>query len=93
MLGSAYARAQRKQDAVAILNELERRSSRDLVSAFDRASLHAALSENERALAWLEDGYSKRDYWLVELKAWPWFDSLRSEPRFQDLLRQMRFPE
>ena len=93
MLGLAYARAQRKQDAIAILNELERRSSRDLVSAFDLASLHAALSENERALVLLEEGYARRDYWLVELRAWPWFDSLRSDPRFQDLSRRMRFPD
>jgi predicted Zn-dependent protease len=56
MLGVAYARAQRKQDAVTILNELERRSSRDLVSAFDMASPYAALSENERALVLLEEG-------------------------------------
>jgi serine/threonine-protein kinase len=93
MLGCAYAGAQRKKDAVAILNELERRSSRELVSAFDMASLHLALSQNERALALLEEGHTKRDYWLVELRAWPWFDSLRSDPRFQDLLQRMGFPD
>jgi TolB-like protein/Tfp pilus assembly protein PilF len=92
MLGCGYARAGRKTEALKILKELERRSGEGLASAFDVASLHAALSEKERALAWLERGYVQRDYWLVEIQAWPWFDSLRSERRFQDLLRRMRFP-
>jgi serine/threonine-protein kinase len=92
MLGCAYARANRKQDAARILRQLQQRSQQGLVSAFDMAALYAALGDKEQALAGLEKGYEKRDVWLVELKAWPWFDSLRDEPRFQDLLRRMNFP-
>ena len=92
ILGYAYAGANRKQDAVKILNDLNRRSKQGLVSAFDMAILHVALGEKERALNWLEQGYEQRDSWLVELKAWPWFDSLRDNPRYQDLLRRMNFP-
>ena len=93
ILGCAYARANRREDAVQILKELKQRSRRSLVSAFDLASLRTALGENEQALADLEHGYEQRDIWLVELKAWPWFNSLRDNPRFQDLLRRMNFPE
>jgi TolB-like protein/Tfp pilus assembly protein PilF len=92
MLACGYARAGRKTEAVKILKELERRSAEGRASAFDVASLHVALSEREQALAWLERGYAQRDYWLVEIRAWPWFDSLRSDRRFQDLLLRMRFP-
>jgi len=92
MLGCGYARVGRKPEAVRILKDLEMKASKGLASAFDVASLHVALSEKEQALAALEQGYAKRDYWLVEIRAWPWFDSLRSEPRFQDLLRRMRLP-
>jgi TolB-like protein/Tfp pilus assembly protein PilF len=92
MLGCAYAKAGRKTEAVRILKNLEKKAKEDLASTFDVASLHAALSEKEQALAWLEQGYTKRDYWLVEIRAWPWFDSLRSEPRFQSLLRKMHLP-
>ena len=92
MLGCAYAKSSRRTEAFKILNELERRSGKGLASAFDVASLYVALSEKERALAWLERAYTQRDYWLVEIQAWPWFDSLRSDRRFQDLLRRMRFP-
>ncbi len=93
ILGCAYARANRREDAVKILSELQRRSKQGLASSFDIASLHTALGEKERALAWLEQGYQQRDIWLVELKAWPWLDSLLDDPRFQDLLRRMNFPE
>ena len=92
MLGCGYAKAGRKAEAVEILKDLEKKARNDLASAFDVASLHAALSDREQALAWLERGYAKRDYWLVEIRAWPWFDSLRSEPRFRRLLREMRLP-
>ena len=92
MLGCGYARAGRKPEAVKILKDLQRKAAKDLASAFDVASLQAALSENEQALRTLEQGYAKRDYWLVEIHAWPWFDSLRGEPRFQVLLKRMRLP-
>jgi hypothetical protein len=29
---------------------------------------------------------------MVEIESWPWLDPLRSDPRYQDILRQMRFP-
>ncbi len=92
MVGYAYARANRRKDALKVLDELDQRYHQHLVSAFDMASLHTALGEKERALAWLEQGYEQRDIWLVELKAWPWFDPLRDDPRFQNLLRRMNFP-
>jgi serine/threonine-protein kinase len=92
ILGCAYARANRRTEALEILDELDRRERRSLVSTFDMAALHTALGENEQALTWLERGYDRRDAWLAEIKAWPWFDSLRDEPRFQELLRRMSFP-
>jgi hypothetical protein len=92
ILGCAYARANRRTEALEILDELDRRERRSLVSTFDMAALHTALGEKEQALAWLERGYERRDAWLAEIRAWPWFDSLRDEPRFQELLRRMSFP-
>lgn len=93
VLGCGYARSQRRREALDIMSELNRRSKLGLVSGFDMASLHLALGETTQTLDWLEQGYQKRDTWLVELKAWPWFDSLRDEPRYQDLLRKIHFPQ
>jgi hypothetical protein len=56
------------------------------------AVLHLALGAKEQSLVWLDRGYAQKDYWLPELKAWPWFDSLSEEPRYQDLLRRMKLP-
>jgi TolB-like protein/Tfp pilus assembly protein PilF/tRNA A-37 threonylcarbamoyl transferase component Bud32 len=92
ILGSAYARARRRTQAVEILNELTARETKGLVSAFDMAHVYLALGDKERALARLQQGYERKDVWLIELKAWPWFDSLASDPRFQAVVRGVGFP-
>ncbi|HUF08469.1 MAG TPA: protein kinase [Rhodothermales bacterium] len=93
ILGFAYARTSRRNEAVGILDELTRRDRRNLVSAFDMAVLHMALGDKEQALNWLERGYEQRDVWFVELNVWPWFDPLRDDPRFQRILHQMGLSE
>ena len=92
MLGAAYARAGRHGEARSILQELDRRVSDGLVSDFDMAALHIAFGDGDEALALLERGYARRDYWLPEMAAWPWFDSLRAASRYQELLRKMNLP-
>ena len=92
MLGAAYARAGRANEARSILEELNQRVSDGLVSDFDMAAFHVALGDGDRALAVLERGYARRDYWLPEMTAWPWFDSLRTNSRHQELLRKMNVP-
>ncbi len=90
MLGCAYARSNRRAEALTIMEELRQRRH---VSSFDLASLETALGNTAQALALLEEGYTQRDMWFAEIKAWPWLDDLRDEPRFQDLLRRLSFPE
>jgi len=52
----------------------------------------AALNKNDEALRYLEDAYRDRAAWMIFLKVDPRLDNLRSDPRFQDLLRRMNFP-
>jgi TolB-like protein/DNA-binding winged helix-turn-helix (wHTH) protein/Tfp pilus assembly protein PilF len=56
------------------------------------AEVYVGLGDKDEAMRWLEQGYKERDLWLALLKVWPRFDPLRSDPRFQDLLRRMNFP-
>jgi TolB-like protein/Tfp pilus assembly protein PilF len=53
----------------------------------------AELGDNERAFAWLEKAYQERDPWLPMDLAGPGFDPLRSDSRFQDLLRRIGLPQ
>ncbi len=53
----------------------------------------AFLEENDEALAWLERAYQDRNPWLPFMQVEPRLDPLRSDPRFQDLVRRMNFPE
>lgn len=56
------------------------------------AVLYAALGEREKAFASLERASAERDYQLRYL-SFPEFDSLRSDPRFQDLVRRVGLPQ
>jgi tetratricopeptide (TPR) repeat protein len=92
VMGAAYAHAGRRQEAMRILDELNHRAGERLVSAFDLALLHVALGDQQQALTWLERGYDRRDYWLPEILAWPWFEPLQSDPRFREIVRKMQLP-
>jgi tetratricopeptide (TPR) repeat protein len=93
MLGLGYAKAKHVADANRVLNELRNRSKEGLVSVFDLASVYLALGNKEEALTLLEKGFEQKDMWMKELKAWPWFDELKNEPRYKDLIRKMNFPQ
>ena len=53
---------------------------------------YAYLSEKDKALDWLEKGYEEHAPEMALIKMEPRLGSLRSDPRFQDLLRRMNFP-
>ena len=62
-------------------------------TAYDVASDYAIIGDRDQSLRWLEKAYADRDWRLVEIALEPRFDSLRSEPRFQDLHRRINLPQ
>jgi serine/threonine protein kinase/TolB-like protein len=58
----------------------------------DFARLYAFLGQKDRAFEWLEKGSEERTVLPLYLRLDPQLDVLRSDPRFQDLLRRMNFP-
>ena len=68
-------------------------SERKYVSPVRIARIYVGLGDRERAFEWLEKGYAGRSDHLTQLKTDPTFDSLRSDPRFADLLRRVRLPQ
>jgi TolB-like protein/DNA-binding winged helix-turn-helix (wHTH) protein len=91
-LASVYGLAGRKAEAIELIDELKERDRRRYVSGVLLAEAYGGLGEKEHALAWLERAYKDRDQWMVYINAYPGLDPLRSEPRFQALVRRMNFP-
>jgi len=93
-LGNAYARAARVAEAREVISTLkENMTLKNMNVTYGIALIYAGLSEKDGAFAWLEKAYQVRDKGLTYLKIDPLLDPLRSDPRFQDLLRRMNFPQ
>ena len=63
------------------------------VSPYTAATFLVLLGEKDQAFAELNKSLAERDALLLYVKIDPRMDPLRSDPRFQELLRSMRFPE
>ena len=87
-----YAMTGRKRQALAILYKLTEQWKQKEIQALPIAYVYLGLGENERALDWVEKAYEERDPDMTFLNVRPWVDPLRSDPRFQHLLRRMNFP-
>jgi tetratricopeptide (TPR) repeat protein len=88
-LADVYGLAGRKGEALKLISELKERAGRHYVSSFLFAEAYGDLGDKGQALAWLERAYEDRDQWMVFIASYPGLDPLRSEPRFQALLRRM----
>lgn len=91
-LAHAYAAAGKRQEAQNLLADLQERAGKTYVSAYEIAAIYAALGDKDQAFAWLAKAYQERSSWLVHIGWEPRFDSLRPDPRFQDLLRRIGLP-
>jgi TolB-like protein/DNA-binding winged helix-turn-helix (wHTH) protein/Flp pilus assembly protein TadD len=92
-LGNAYAVIGKKSEARAVLAELKQTYEQEYVPANSIALIYAGLGEKDQAFAWLDKAYEQRAFQLQWLKADPRWDSLRSDPRFEELLRRLRIPQ
>jgi len=72
-----------------ILYNLKMDSEQVYVDPILLAQTHAFLDEKDQAFKWLEKAYDERSSQLVYLRANPLFDSIRSDPRFKELLKKM----
>ena len=88
-LGFAYGSAGMKDEAFKILARLDGLSKDRYVGSFWRAMVWLGLGEKNEALENLEKAHRDRESNMVFLNVWPLLDSLRSEPRFNALLRKM----
>lgn len=89
VLAAAYARADRRYDALRILDELKKRKQRSYVPTGSFVIVYLGLGEDEQALAWLGEAYKERSNILQFVKVHPLMDPLRNDPRFADLVRRV----
>jgi serine/threonine protein kinase len=92
-LGQAYALAAKRREAMGVLEELKKQSRLRYVAARAIAEVYVGLGERDQAFFWLGKAIEERDGWLVHLRRDPRYDSLRSDPRFADLLRRIGLPQ
>jgi eukaryotic-like serine/threonine-protein kinase len=91
-LAHVYALSGKRAEAQKTLAELQEISKQRYVAPASIAIIYAALGDKDQAFAWLEKADKARDVMLARLKVDPRFDSLRSDPRFADLLRRIGIP-
>jgi TolB-like protein/Flp pilus assembly protein TadD len=88
-LGNAYARAGQLDAAMKTISLLEDHVRKDGVGRYEIALVYAGLGRKKEAFKWLEESYAARDVGLLYLKVDPPLDPLRSDPRFDDLVRRV----
>ena len=88
-LGHAYAMAGRKNEALQTLKRLQELTRRQYVSPYHTALIYVGLGDKAEAFAWLEKAYNDHYWMMAFLKVDPRLDPLRSDLRFQDMLRRV----
>ena len=91
-LGYIYAAAGRRDAAQGVISELERRSKESYVDAYFVATIFAALGEKDKAFACLNKALAERSKWLSYLHVDFQLDNLRSDRRFDALVRRVFGP-
>jgi hypothetical protein len=85
----AYAHAGRRADALRALEELKRRQKTSYVPTAAFVNAYLGLDDKEQAFVWLEKAYDEKSNMLQLLKVHPYFDPVRDDPRFADLIRRV----
>jgi len=85
LLGHVYGKLGRRSEAETIIKELETRYNAKQADGRDLAVLYAGLDDRDKAFEWLQKAFENRSVFLVFLKLEPLMESLRSDPRWNEL--------
>ncbi len=92
-LGCVYGITGKRNEALAILGELESKYAKQETNGMNIAAIHLGLGDKDKAFAWLEKDFQARNELLPRMIWNPSFDSLRDDPQYKDLLKRMGLPE
>ena len=88
-LGSAHGLAGRPADARKVLDQLQRIAVHEYVPAAYVAAIYAAMGDKDRGIEWTRKAFDERSDYMVYLRTEPWADSLRSDPRFRQIVESV----
>lgn len=91
-LAHTLGAAGNRNQAIEILDELTKLTEQRYVSPYFFAGIHVGLGQLDHAIEYLEKSYADHSHWLIYLHIDPSMDPLRSNSRFQDLLRRVGLP-
>ncbi len=91
-LAWVYGLAGREHEAQSLIDELNEMARHRYIAPALFVNAYLGLGDKQTALTWMERGIEEQDQGLVCSKVDPILDPLRSEPRFEALLRRMNFP-
>jgi TolB-like protein/Flp pilus assembly protein TadD len=89
LLATAYAHAGRRTEALRLINELKRRRQTSYIPAGAFINPYLGLADYDQAFVWFERAYQEKSNILQFLKVHPFFDPVRGDPRFADLLHRV----
>ena len=92
-LAYALAKAGQRDEALKLVGELKRQAAQEYISSFHFAVPYIGLGDKDEALFWLGKGVDEGSISIAQLEIHPWFDDVRSDPRFAELLKRMDLPE
>jgi len=90
-LALVYAKLGRQPDAELVLAAFQKDSGDS--AAYQYATIYTQWGNSGKALEWLETALRVRDPGLEFMKTDPLVDLLRGEPRFQAIMRGLKFPD
>jgi eukaryotic-like serine/threonine-protein kinase len=92
-LGYTYGLAGKQEDARKVLAFLLEKQKSQFVPPSMIATVYIGLGERDKAFEWLERAYDERGVFMDSLRVLPTLDSLRGDPRFDALIRKMKYPD
>jgi Flp pilus assembly protein TadD len=92
-LAYALAKAGQRDEALKLVDELKRQAAHQHIASFHFAIPYIGLGDKDEAFFWIGKGVDEQSIGVAELDVHPWFDDLRSDPRFTALLERMNLPE
>jgi serine/threonine-protein kinase len=93
VMGYAYALAGRSSEARKVADELAAKRGQNYLCPYEIGTIYVGLGQKDEAFRWLERAYDERSYCIPALKFDTRLDPIRSDPRLEDLIRRVGFPE